>query len=185
MIRALEREAITIFIITQSTIRKKTWTHLTLDPTHQIRPANLTVNAIKTAHDKGQLNNMEPTKQHLRFFVRQDQAYNNPQLHQSKRNHKKKWHPTTSITTMQPIIQNSTIASISYRPLWIHIFQEAHRTKTMTFGILGITNHAKEHCIHSIPPNLPGNNKSSFEKKSYLEFSLSKNHDVYQSGQIM
>ena len=103
--------------------RKKTWTHLTLDSTHQIRPANLTINAIKNALDKGQINNMEPTKQHLRFLVRQDQAYNNPQLHQPIRNHKKnkEWHPSTSITTMQPIIQNSTIASISCRPLQMHI----------------------------------------------------------------
>ena len=119
---------------------------------------------------------MEPTKQHLRFLVWQDQAYNNPQLQQPIRNHKKnkEWHPSTSITTMQPIIQNSTIASISYRPLRIHIFQEAHRTKTMTFGILGITNHAKEHCIHSIPPNLPGNNKSSFEKNHIWSFPYPK-----------
>jgi hypothetical protein len=122
---------------------------------------------------------MEPTKQHLRFLVRQDQAYNNPQLHQSKRNHKKR-NGIPQLALQQCNQLSKTPPLLPYHAdLFEYISQEAHRTKTMTFGTLGITNHPKEHWIHSRPPNLPGNNKSSFEKKSYPEFPSSKNHDLY------
>ena len=128
---------------------------------------------------------MEPTKQHLRFLVWQDQAYNNPQLQQPIRNHKKIKNGIPQLALQQCNQLSKTPPLLPYHADHSEcISQEAH-SKTMTFGILGITNHPKEHWIHSRPPNLPGNNKSIFEKKSYPEFPLSKNHDLYQSGKIM
>lgn len=105
---------------------------------------------LPSEHERPQLENKPNTPQILSCGVKPTTSHNYI-IRKVIIKKSKKWHPPTSITIMQPIIKNSIIAHISCRPLRIHIPRNT-QNQNMTFGIVGITNHAKEHCIDATCP---------------------------------